>query len=140
MKREKNSNGRSVIAKIMYAASALLAVIFIYMLIEAITYIGDYMASYGMAFGDMWSDAIQYVLSSSISYLVFALLLFAAGKILDEINGKGVCCDPAWDEALSMGIIEGEAAGNEENAEDEAAGDDAEEASEPKDEDTEGKA
>ena len=136
MKREKNGNGRSVIAKIMYAASALLAVIFIYMLIEAIAYIGDYMASYGMAFGDMWSDAIQYVLSSSISYLVFALLLFAAGKILDEMSMRAACCE-FEDEALSIGIIEEDAA---EDAEDEAAAAEAEEAQDTEEENTEGKA
>lgn len=136
MKREKNGNGRSVIAKVMYAASALLAVIFIYMLIEAITYIGDYMASYGMAFGDMWSDAIQYVLSSSISYLVFALLLFAAGKILDEMSMRAACCE-FEDEALSIGIIEGDAA---EDAEDEPAAADAEKAQDTEEENTEGKA
>ena len=136
MKREKNGNGRSVIAKVMYAASALLAVIFIYMLIEAITYIGDYMASYGMAFGDMWSDAIQYVLSSSISYLVFALLLFAAGKILDEMSMRAACCE-FEDEALSIDIIEEDAA---EDAEDEPAAADAEKAQDTEEENTEGKA
>lgn len=136
MKREKNGNGRSVIAKVMYAASALLAVIFIYMLIEAIAYIGDYMASYGMAFGDMWSDAIQYVLSSSISYLVFALLLFAAGRILDEMSMRAACCE-FEDEALSIGIIEEDAA---EDAEDEPAAADAEKAQDTEEENTEGKA
>ena len=137
MKREKNgNNGRSVIAKIMYAASALLAVIFIYMLIEAITYIGDYMASYGMAFGDMWSDAIQYVLSSSISYLVFALLLFAAGKIIDEMSMRAACCE-FEDEALSIDIIEEDTA---EDAEDEAEAAEAEKAQDTEEENTEGKA
>lgn len=136
MKREKNGNGRSVIAKIMYAASALLAVIFIYMLIEAIAYIGDYMASYGMAFGDMWSDAIQYVLSSSISYLVFALLLFAAGKIIDEMSMRAACCE-FEDEAFSIGIIEEDAA---EDAEDEPEAAEAGEASDTEEENTEGKA
>ena len=136
MKREKNGNGRSVIAKIMYAASALLAVIFIYMLIEAITYIGDYMASYGMAFGDMWSDAIQYVLSSSISYLVFALLLFAAGKIIDEMSMRAACCE-FEDEALSIGIIEEDTA---EDAEDEPEAAEAEKAQDTEEENTEGKA
>ena len=136
MKREKNGNGRSVIAKIMYAASALLAVIFIYMLIEAIAYIGDYMASYGMAFGDMWSDAIQYVLSSSISYLVFALLLFAAGKIIDEMSMRAACCE-FEDEALSIDIIEEDAA---EDAEDEPEAAEAEKAQDTEEENTEGKA
>lgn len=139
MKREKNGNGRSVIAKIMYAASALLAVIFIYMLIEAIAYIGDYMASYGMAFGDMWSDAIQYVLSSSISYLVFALLLFAAGKILDEMSMRAACCE-FEDEALSIDIIEEDVPEDAEAADDEPAAADAEKARDTEEENTEGKA
>ena len=39
-----------------------------------------------MSFTDMWADAVQYILSSSVSYLVFALVLLGIGKVLDTVQ------------------------------------------------------
>ena len=90
MGNEKLS-GRDKMSKtvvILYIASAIMGILFIYMFIEAAAYISDYMDSYGLSFGDMWSYAVQYVLSSSVSYIAFGLLLFAAGRILDVLQRR----------------------------------------------------
>ena len=36
--------------------------------------------------GDMWQEAIQYIVNNSLSYLIYGLLLFAAGKTLDVVQ------------------------------------------------------
>ena len=83
------ANGKtSKLVLIMYIAAGVLGALFIYMFIYAINYINSYVSSYGMSFGDMWMDAIQYIINGSINYLVFGLLVFAAGKILDTVQKK----------------------------------------------------
>ena len=79
------ANGKtSKLVLILYIAAGVLGALFIY----AINYINSYVSSYGMSFGDMWMDAIQYIINGSINYLVFGLLMFAAGKILDTVQKK----------------------------------------------------
>ena len=83
------ANGKtSKLVLILYIAAGVLGALFIYMFIYAINYINNYVSSYGMSFGDMWMDAIQYIINGSINYLVFGLLMFAAGKILDTVQKK----------------------------------------------------
>ena len=83
------ANGKtSKLVLILYIAAGVLGALFIYMFIYAINYINSYVSSYGMSFGDMWMDAIQYIINVSINYLVFGLLMFAAGKILDTVQKK----------------------------------------------------
>ena len=83
------ANGKtSKLVLILYIAAGVLGALFIYMFIYAINYINSYVSSYGMSFGDMWMDAIQYIINGSINYLVFGLLMFAAGKILDTVQMK----------------------------------------------------
>ena len=83
------ANGKtSKLVLILYIAAGVLGALFIYMFIYAINYINSYVSSYGMSFGDMWMDAIQYIINGSINYLVFVLLMFAAGKILDTVQKK----------------------------------------------------
>ena len=83
------ANGKtSKLVLILYIAAGVLGALFIYMFIYAINYINSYVSSYGMSFGDMWMDAIQYIINGSINYLVFGLLMFATGKILDTVQKK----------------------------------------------------
>lgn len=83
------ANGKtSKLVLILYIAAGVLGALFIYMFIYAINYINSYVSSYGMSFGDMWMGAIQYIVNGSINYLVFGLLVFAAGKILDTVQKK----------------------------------------------------
>ncbi|MFQ7012248.1 MAG: hypothetical protein ACLRTA_06910 [Clostridia bacterium] len=83
------ANGKtSKLVLILYIAAGVLGALFIYMFVYAINYINSYVSSYGMSFGDMWMDAIQTIINGSINYLVFGLLVFAAGKILDTVQKK----------------------------------------------------
>lgn len=109
MNNEKFS-GRDKMSKtvvILYIVAALMGIIFIYMFIEAAAYISDYMDSYGMSMGDMWADAIQYILSSSLSYIVFGLLLYAAGRILDVLQRGRAAGNENITEEVSINLIEG---------------------------------
>lgn len=83
------ANGKtSKLVLILYIAAGVLGALFIYMFVYAINYINSYVSSYGMSFGDMWMNAIQTIINGSINYLVFGLLVFAAGKILDTVQKK----------------------------------------------------
>lgn len=76
----------SKLVLLFYIFAALMGVMFIYMFIAGVMYINNYTASYGMSFTDMWADAVRYILSSSVSYLVFALVLLGIGKVLDTVQ------------------------------------------------------
>lgn len=54
----------------------------------------------------MWADAVQYVLSSSISYAALGLLLYAAGRILDVIQRGKAAGNENITEEVSINLIE----------------------------------
>ena len=105
------ANGKtSKLVLILYIAAGVLGALFIYMFIYAINYINSYVSSYGMSFGDMWMDAIQYIVNGSINYLVFGLLVFAAGKILDTVQKKSgenhAAVEAPAAESVTVNVIE----------------------------------
>ena len=105
------ANGKtSKLVLILYIAAGVLGALFIYMFIYAINYINSYESSYGMSFGDMWMDAIQYIINGSINYLVFGLLVFAAGKILDTVQKKSgenhAAVEAPAAESVTVNVIE----------------------------------
>lgn len=71
-----------VISIVLYVIAALLAILFAYMLGASILYIKDYLAQYSMSFSDVASDSIKMIINQSVAYLVYAILVFAAGKVI----------------------------------------------------------
>lgn len=128
MSNETNpANGKiSKLVLILYIAAGVLGALFIYMFIYAINYINSYVSSYGMSFGDMWMDAIQYIINGSINYLVFGLLMFAAGKILDTVQKKSgenhASVEAPAAESVTVNVIEEVKDEKEETAAAEVAG------------------
>ena len=121
------ANGKtSKLVLILYIAAGVLGALFIYMFIYAINYINSYVSSYGMSFGDMWMDAIQYIINGSINYLVFGLLVFAAGRILDTVQKKSgenhASVEAPAAESVTVNVIEEIKDEKEETAAAEVAG------------------
>lgn len=121
------ANGKtSKLVLILYIAAGVLGALFIYMFIYAINYINSYVSSYGMSFGDMWMDEIQYIINGSINYLVFGLLMFAAGKILDTVQKKSsenhASVEAPAAESVTVNVIEEVKDEKEETAAAEVAG------------------
>lgn len=121
------ANGKtSKLVLILYIAAGVLGALFIYMFIYAINYINSHVSSYGMSFGDMWMDAIQYIINGSINYLVFGLLVFAAGKILDTVQKKSgenhASVEAPAAESVTVNVIEEVKDEKEETAAAEVAG------------------
>lgn len=71
-----------VISIVLYVIAALLAILFAYMLGASILYIKDSLAQYSMSFSDVASDSIKIIINQSVAYLVYAILVFAAGKVI----------------------------------------------------------
>ncbi len=122
-----SANGKtSKLVLILYIAAGVLGALFIYMFIYAINYINSYVSSYGMSFGDMWMDAIQTIINGSINYLVFGLLVFAAGKILDTVQKKSgenhASVEAPAAESVTVNVIEEVKDEKEETAAAEVAG------------------
>ena len=92
MKKDNAYKSNGKLSKGLYVVAAILAVSFVYMLIVNIMYISSYAASYGMSFSDMWQEAVQYIVTGSVSYFVYAVLVFAAGKIVSIVQSG--CCAP----------------------------------------------
>ena len=101
--RKKTSGQKtSGIVKTFYIAAAVLMAICIYMIVINSMYVVNYASSYGMTLSDMKLDAIQYIVTGSISYFVYGALLFAAGRIismLQKAQSFGTCKASA-DESL----------------------------------------
>lgn len=70
----------------MYICAGVLAIIFIIMTVSSVQYITEYCASYGVTFGDMLGEGLKYILTQSVSYLVYAGIFFALGKIAGKVE------------------------------------------------------
>lgn len=108
--RSTNRTGRkktsvqktSGLAKTFYIAAAVLMAICIYMIVVNSMYVVNYASSYGMTLSDMKLDAIQYIVTGSISYFVYGALLFAAGRIISMLQRSQASdtCKASADESL----------------------------------------
>ena len=77
---------KSKIAFGLYIVAALLGILFLVMLISSIAYISNYAASYGVSISELGSEAVTYILGNSITYLIYGIVVFAAGRILDLVT------------------------------------------------------
>lgn len=77
--------------KFMNVMGVIMFVVFVYMMIANIVYLRTYAQSYTMSLGDVWQYALQYMISSSLQYLVYGILFIAAGKIIKLLQN---CCAP----------------------------------------------
>ena len=84
MKTKKGKS--SVIVKVMYIIAAVFAAVCVYMAIVNAMYISSYAATYGISVSAMMGDAVQYVLTGSVEYLAYAVVIFGIGKIMSMIQ------------------------------------------------------
>ncbi len=89
---------------VCYAVAALLAVAAVYMLIENIAYMNEYLAAYGMTFTALGSQAIQSMVGAFVPYFAYAFLVFAAGRIYHAVAApKCECvCEEEAEEVLEL--------------------------------------
>ena len=85
---ERAGGKPSALVKVLYVISAILMCICAYMIVVNILYIRDYASMYGVAVSDMISDAVQYVITGSVAYFVYGVLIFCAARILRILQGK----------------------------------------------------
>ena len=101
--RKKTSGQKtSGIVKAFYIAAAVLMAICIYMIVVNSMYVVNYASSYGMTLSDMKLDAIQYIVTGSISYFVYGALLLAACRIISMLQRSQASdtCKASADESL----------------------------------------
>ena len=77
-----NKDKSSGIVKLMYVMGTIMLIVFAYMVVSAVIYLRTYLAAYSMTFSSMWQYILQYMFAETLVYLVYAVLLFAAGKII----------------------------------------------------------
>lgn len=80
--KKRTSRKTSLLVKALYVVAAVMMLICVYMVVVNIMYIRNYAVTYGMEISDMKMDAIQYIVTGSISYFVYSVLIFCSGKII----------------------------------------------------------
>ncbi len=102
---------KSKIVWALYIIAALLGIVFLIMLISSIAYLHNYAASYGVGIGELGGEAISYIFSNSISYLIYGIIIFACGRVLEVVEGLR---NPAPEaEAGAVGFVPAEKAAGE---------------------------
>lgn len=94
-KKEMCTKRNTGLVGVLYVISVILLLIFVFMLIGNIGYIRNYITSYGMPVSDMVMESVQYVVANSLSYLVYAVLVFCAAKVISIVSCKGAAHDSA---------------------------------------------
>lgn len=70
----------------LYVCTGIVSVYALYAIFNSITYLRNYFKTYGSSIGEHFGDALSYILNQSLSYFVFAVLIFAASVILTEVR------------------------------------------------------
>ena len=83
---EKKLLKKSKFAVTLYVISGLLTLYTVYMLYSTINYLTNYFSQYGTSFMSNFGTAIGYILTQCLVYLVYAILVFAAAKIYNEVR------------------------------------------------------
>lgn len=79
---------KSPIAIACYVIAALILIYTISTIVGTVTYLQDYFAAYGMTMASNMKDSLSYILSSCVQPLSFAVLIFMAGYILEEVRSQ----------------------------------------------------
>ncbi|MBR3786675.1 MAG: hypothetical protein IKJ77_09730 [Firmicutes bacterium] len=89
---------------VCYVVAALLAIAAVYMLVENIAYMNEYLAAYGMTFTALGSQAIQSMVTAFVPYFAYAFLALAAGRIYHAVaTPKCECvCEEEAEEILEL--------------------------------------
>ena len=80
--KKKNCKAFEIVC---YVAAGLVGLTGLYMLWANIAYIGDYLAAYGMSFGDMKGEILQTIAPVFAQYVTFTLVLVGMGKIYHQV-------------------------------------------------------
>ena len=80
---------KSGLVKAFYIIAAVLAAIWVYMIVYNMISIKSYADGYGLELSDMKLDILQYLLINPIGYFIYAVIVFAAGKILNILQNAG---------------------------------------------------
>ena len=70
----------------LYVCTGIVSVYALYAIFNSITYLRNYFKTYGSSIGEHFGDALSYILNQSLSYIVFAVLIFAAATVLHEVR------------------------------------------------------
>ncbi|MBQ0079602.1 MAG: hypothetical protein KBS66_06925 [Eubacterium sp.] len=94
----------------LYVVAAIMGLLFLYLFVSSYAYIRSYAISYGMTVGDMGFEAIQYIISNSVAYLVYGVGLFALAQIWEAVRCKTCVAAEAPAEAPAAAVEETEEA------------------------------
>lgn len=77
---------RSKVTIGLYVCTGIVSVYALYAIFNSISYLRNYFKTYGSTIGQHFGDALSYILNQSLSYIVFAVLLFTASVVLTEVR------------------------------------------------------
>ena len=82
----KKNLKRSKLSVTFYVIACILLVYAVYSIFGSIAYLNTYFKTYGTSLGANLGDAIPYILSNSIVYLIYAILVFIGAVVYDEVR------------------------------------------------------
>lgn len=71
---------------VMYVLAIVMLVFAAFMIWSSVIYIKSYYSSYGMSITEGLKDAIQYILSNSATWVVYALIFFGMARITARLE------------------------------------------------------
>ena len=77
---------RSKVTIGLYVCTGIVSVYALYAIFNSISYLRNYFKTYGSTIGQHFGDALSYILNQSLSYIVFAVLLFTVSVVLTEVR------------------------------------------------------
>lgn len=82
----KKNLKKSKLSITFYVIACILLVYAVYSIFGSIAYLNTYFKTYGTSLGANLGDAIPYILSNSIVYLIYAILVFIGAVVYDEVR------------------------------------------------------
>jgi len=77
---------KSPLTIVLYVIAAILLIYAFYMVGSTITYLHSYFSAYGSSFSKNLGTSIGYICTQSLVYFVYAIIVFVAAKIYNEVR------------------------------------------------------
>lgn len=82
----KNSNKKAILPIVLYVVAAIIAIYSIFTIYTSYNYISNLATAGSIVIKDQLVDVVNYYVSASMPYVIYALVVWAIGYIINKLN------------------------------------------------------
>lgn len=93
----KKNNKKAILPIVLYVVAAIIAIYSIFTIYTSYNYISDLATAGSIVIKDQLVDVVNYYVSASMPYVIYALVVWAIGYIINKLNNVSALLTPEKD-------------------------------------------